>query len=110
MLPLDSGFTVTIANGGTISPAVDLNGHGLCGIYLPAAFTGTAITFLASDLLAGTYRTVQDGAGSALTKVVSAGVYVPLDPADFAGIRYLKIVSNAAEGGARILTLAARLF
>lgn len=106
---LDTTFVATIANGQTTSPQVDMMEHVLCGIFLPAAFTGTALTFLASDVTGGTFVSVRDGDGAAITKTVAAGQYAPVDPADFAGIRFLKVVSNAAEGGARTLKLAGRL-
>lgn len=105
----DSTFTATIANGQTASGAVDMNTHALCGMFIPSSFTGTTITFQTALTLAGTYVSVRDGAGSALSKTVAQGQYIPLDPADFAGIRFLKIVSGSAEGGERVVTLVGRL-
>lgn len=100
--------TVTIANGGTESANVNLRGMTLCGMYLPGAFTGTAISFLVSDENGGTYIAVADGAGSDISKTVEASKYIKLDPSDFAGIQFLKIVSNASESGDREIKLALR--
>ena len=103
-----SDATATIAASGTTSAEIDLSGATLCGIYIPASFTGTSIAFQASSTSGGTFVSVRDGAGSALSKTVAAGQYIKLDPADFAGVRFLKIVSGSTEGAERILTLAAR--
>lgn len=100
--------TVTIANAATASGAIDLGSETLVGVFIPAAFTGTAISFQVSPTLNGTYGAVVDSAGVAVGSVVATGNYVPCPPAVFAGIRNVKIVSNAAEGGARVVALATR--
>lgn len=110
MSRLDSTFDAVIANGGTVSDVLDMVGHTLCGIFIPAAFTGVALTFQASPTATGTFVSVRDGAGAALTVTVAAGQYIPIDPKNFHGLRYLKIVSGSAEGAARTLTVAGKLF
>lgn len=99
---------VVIASSGTTSGAVDLRGMTLCGFYMPAAFTGTTITFTAATAEAGTYLPVEDGDGASISKTVSASKYVKVDPADFAGIQFLKLVSGSSEGAERTITLAIR--
>lgn len=98
---------VTIESSGTKSTSVDLRGMTLCGFYLPASFTGTAITFEASADNS-TYLPVQDGDGAAISKTVAQGQYIKLDPADFAGIQFIKLVSGSTEGAERTITLAIR--
>lgn len=98
----------TIAISQTDSSEVDLRGMTLCGIHLPAAFTGTALTFKAATASGGTFQSVVDGAGAAVSKTVAQGQYVKLDPADFAGIQFIKIVSGSSEAAERTLTLALR--
>lgn len=98
----------TIAASGTTSGEIDLSGTTLCGVFIPASFQGTAITFQAATTTGGTFVTVKDGAGNSVSKTVGASQYVKLDPSDFAGIQFLKIVSNATESAERVLTLAAR--
>lgn len=110
--------SVTIANGATVSAAVDLGGHMLCGIQMPAAFTGTTISFQASTTPpdysrdasgpAPTFVPVHDAAGAAVTYTVGASRYVAFDPAIFSGIRQLKIVSSLTELAARTLIVALR--
>jgi hypothetical protein len=99
--------TAAIASGQTVSGAIDLKGLSLVGVHLPASFTGTTLTFQAAETLAGSFGAVyKDGAD--LSVAVAAGKYVVLNPADFAGVRFLKVVSGSAEGAARTLTLAIR--
>jgi len=101
--------TVTIANGQTVSDALDLSraGFSLVGIVTPAALTGATFTFQASaDGV--TYNAVYDKTGALVSVTVAASRYVVLAPADFAGIAYLKVVSGSTEGGARTIGLVAR--
>lgn len=100
--------TVVIANGGTASAEIDLQGTTLHGVYIPSSFTGTSITFTAAPSPGGTHAAVTDGNGNAITKTVAAGKFVPLNPADFAGVRWLKLASGSAEGGDRTIALAVR--
>lgn len=100
--------TATINSGETVSNVVDLVGMTLCGFYMPTTFTGTAITFQASGDKGQTYLNVEDGAGSNVSKTVSASKYIKIDPSDFAGIQYLKLVSGATEGADRNIILALR--
>lgn len=100
--------TATIASSSTTSSEIDLSGTTLCGIYIPSAFTGTSISFQASSASGGTFVAVKDGSGNSISKTVASSQFIRLDPTDFVGIRFLKIVSGSTEGADRILTLAAR--
>lgn len=96
-----------IANGQQESAAIDCGGMALCGILLPAAFTGTALTFEVSDAIDGTFVPLKSTtSGSALSYTVAQGTYAAIDPKDFQGVRFLKVKSGTAEGGARTLKLA----
>lgn len=99
---------VVIANGGTTSGEIDLSSIDIVGFYLPAAFTGTAITFTAAYESGGTFIAVKDGAGNSISKTVAQGQYIKLDPADFAGVLYLKLVSGSAEAAERTVRVALR--
>lgn len=98
----------SIAVSTTTSGAIDLGGTTLLGVQLPAAFTGTSISFQAATSFGGTYQTVIDGSGSTLSKTVSQGKYLLLDPSEFAGLQFIKIVSSATEAAQRDLTLVSR--
>lgn len=101
-----SGVQAIIANGGTESANIALNGMCLCGIFFPAAFTGTAVTFEAS--LDGTtfFAVKSTTSGTSLSYTVAQGEYVAINPVDFQGIATLRIVSGSSEGAARTLNLS----
>lgn len=106
MQPIALGVLETtpaaIAIGQTVGAAFPTAGLSLVGLMMPAAFTGTAISFQACNTLGGTFLPVTSGvAGAALSYVVAASKYVAIDPLDFAGIQFLKLVSNGAEAANR---------
>lgn len=95
--------TASIASGGTTSQPIGLQGNRLLAIQTPAALTGTALTFLAS-FDDETYAPLYNSSG-AVSVTVAASRYIAVEPADFAGVEYLKVVSGSAEGAARSITL-----
>lgn len=100
-----ANFTATIANGQTESSTVQLGSFRLAGVFIPAAFTGVALTFRGS--YDGTnFFPVHTAAGAALSVTVAAGRYVILNPDDFLGLRYIRFVSGSAEGALRTLQAA----
>ena len=99
--------TVTIANGATVSNAIDLGEMAIVGIQTPAALTSTAFTFQASSDNV-TYAAVYKVDGTQYTMTVSTSRYHVVPPADLAGIRWLKVVGGSAEGGDRVITVLAR--
>lgn len=94
---------VSIASGGTTSGMADLQNRRLLAIQMPAAFTGSALTFQGSHD-GETFATLYSS-GSDVSVAVAAGKYVAIDPAIFAGVEYLKVISGSAEGAARELQL-----
>ena len=102
-------FTTTILNTATDSDDTDLGQATLVGVYIPASFTGTSISFKAATTQDGTYAPIKDGAGALVSKTVAAGDYITLDPVTFAGVQFLKVVSGSAEGADRSLILASRI-
>lgn len=92
---------VTIANGVATSSAIATKGLTLVGVQLPAAFTGTTLTFTGS-VDGVTYQPVYSTiSGTALSYTVAQGHYVAVDPIPFYGLAYIKLVSGSSEGGAR---------
>jgi hypothetical protein len=109
--------TATIANAASLSAEVDLGlGRSLVGIIVPSTWTTAVLSFAASPTSGGTFYPLYNAAGSEVVTGSIAGgtaVWVALDPADFAGVRYLKVRSgtNAApvnQAGADTLTLITR--
>lgn len=105
--------TVTILSGATVSNAADFHSTTFSGIVLPAAFTGTALTFQVSpdgvdyQLLYG-----PTGAAVSLTVAGATPARTYSFTADVANElshwRWVKVVSNAAEGADRLIGLWAR--
>ena len=98
-----------IANTEQESSAINLAGRNFCGIYLPAAFTGTALTFLASDAIDGDYLPIKvTTSGTALSYTVAQGNYVAVNPQDFLGVNFLKVVSGSAQAAERTIKCAVK--
>jgi hypothetical protein len=98
----------TIAISTTTSSAINLAGFDLCGIQMPAAFTGATISFLAS-VDGTTYQALHNTvAGTLLSYTVTQGTFVAINPVDFYGVNYFKIVSASSEIAARTLLCAVK--
>jgi hypothetical protein len=96
---------VTIANAGTTTPTISLDANRFpIGIVIPAAFTGTTLTFKASPTEAGTPVPVYYES-TLYSVTVAPDRHVSLNPNAFASVKFLQIVSNLAEGAERNLTL-----
>lgn len=83
-----------IQNGDTASGVVNLAGFKLCGLRMPSAFTGSTVTIQSAKTPDGTFQTVYKN-GAELTISVAASKKVALDPADFAGDQFIKVVGSA---------------
>lgn len=82
----------------------DTRGGVLVGIVTPANFAGTSITFEAS-LDGSTYVPVRDEFGGLYTIAAGASRYTAVRYVTLMGARYIKIVSNVAQGAATPATL-----
>lgn len=99
--------STTIPISTTTSAAISLKGMALVALKMPAALTGTAITFTACDTIDGTYVPLKvTTSGTALSYTVAASGYYAVDPAAFQGIPFLKIVSGSTEAAARTIVLS----
>lgn len=98
---------VTISNGQTVSNAVDLKGQVIVQIIMPSAFTGTAITFQSSHN-DGTYQALYNSSNTQLSITIGTSRTYNINPSDFAGCRYFKVVSGSAEGAARVIGIVTR--
>lgn len=105
---VDIYIPVVIASGATASAAVDIVGLSVCGFSLPAAFTGTAITFQTQIPQTTLWQVLYDSTNTAVGATVAQGRNYSLNPANFAAWRYVKIVSGSAEGADRTIYLACR--
>jgi hypothetical protein len=110
---------VTIGAGGTTSAVaeapVGLFGEAaqFLGIIMPAAFTGSTVSFQVSDdydkdAASGNFYGVYDSSGSLVALTVGTSRFVTLTAIQYQQIgkfRWLKVVSASTEGSARSLRL-----
>lgn len=89
----------------TTSSVVDLEEFRAVGLSIPAGFTGTNITPMAStDGL--TFKNIYDATGAQKTITCAADRRVVLNPADYYGVRYLKFVTVAQAAATSINVIA----
>ena len=104
--------TVTIANGASLSGAVMLGAGVPLAIQMPAAFTGTELTFQGSNDGITFYDIYDGGAELSVTAAASQNVVLPASA--LAGFNRLKVRSGTAsvptaEAAERTLTLNKRV-
>lgn len=104
--------TATIANGASLSAAVDLKGRTLVGIVMPATWTTANITFQVS-LDGTTYNDLYNLLGDELNATAAASRFIALTQFEFLPVRYVKVRSGTSalavnQGGARTIILATR--
>lgn len=92
-----ASVTVTTAADG-LSEAVNISGLTLSAIQMSTAWTAAAIGFQASIDGSSNYYNVYDTAGNFLTYPTSANRVIAFDPATFAGVQRLKVVSETTAG------------
>ena len=99
--------TVTIANAGTTTPTITLDANKIpLAIDIPAAFTGTSISFRASALSGGPLDPLYYES-TLYSVTVGTSRFISLNRAAFEGVKFLQLVSNAGggEGAARDIIL-----
>ena len=104
--------SVTISNGTALSPAVDLTQYSLVGLVMPSGWTAANLTFQGSVDNSNFFDLYDSGAEINLG-AAAASRYVLLNPAVFAGLRYLKVRSGTSaapvnQGADRAITLVLR--
>lgn len=110
--------TVTIANAASLSDAANftaLPGASLCGIIVPSTWSTAALSFAASADNSTFYPMYNASGAELATGSITGGtaVWVALDPADFAGVPYIKVRSGTVgaavnQSGGDVLTLVYR--
>lgn len=95
---------VTIANGGTNSTMVNATGYQFFSIFVPAAFTGTTLTFQVSND-GGSFVGLRDLTGTAKTALTVAAGQAYACPDELKYFPYFRVVSGSAEAAARTLSV-----
>lgn len=76
----------------------------IAGIDMGAALTSTALSLTAATSQNGTYRSVYDSSGNAISWTVAGNRFLKFDP-PLLGYPWIKLVAGSNEGSARTLTL-----
>lgn len=97
--------TATIANGESLSAAIEIDGSAVVGVVMPASWTAANLTLQASHDDT-TFNNVYDELGTEKTVVASTSRYIPLNPADFLGANSIKVRSGTS--GTAVNQAAAR--
>lgn len=105
--PNDCQSTLTIPESSDTSDTVDLFATRMVGIVTPSAMTGTAVNVLAS-FDGVTFYPYYNKDGVEVEIDIATNRWIGIVPADFAGIRYIKLVSNATEAAERLITIVTR--
>lgn len=95
--------TVTILNGATESNALVLFGTAPVVVELPAAITGTNLSFKGSIDGGVTYCPIKNASATISYTAAASGSY-PLDPDIFIGYDAIKVVMDA-QGADRIIKI-----
>lgn len=85
---------VTIADGESLSPAVNLGGRVLVGVEVPASWTAASLTFQACSTADGTYTDLYDSAGEVAITTMDSSRYISLPSDTFLGVKHLKLRSG----------------
>lgn len=105
-------FSLTIANGTSLSPSLSLGALRMVGIVLPSSWTTANLTFQMSPDGGTTWVEVQDGAGNAVSVTAAANIFAQVNPQTWMGINQIKIRSGTSgvpvnQGADRVLTIIA---
>jgi hypothetical protein len=78
------------------------SGMSLVGCQMPSTITSTAMTFLVSTTLSGTYQELTNSSGQ-VSYTIASGHYIAINPTDFYGVQFYKIVFGSSESANRTL-------
>lgn len=96
--------TLTIANGATVSSTLTLENNRVpLAVITPAAMTGSALTFNASDDGSTFYPLYNESSSYSVTIGTSTARHYALARQPMEGVKYFQVVSGSAEGAARTI-------
>ena len=110
-----TALTATIANGASVSNAVDVRDASLLGFFAPAAWTAAALQFEASADGSTNWVPITDSAGSAVGSfsALTALYAYALDPVAMLPWRYIRLLSGTVatpvnQAADRVFTIITR--
>lgn len=98
----------TIANGSNVTEEIDLRGHLLVGVELPADFTSSTFTLEIRTENSTQWSPVYDKDGNIYTVSVSAATFVALPAGDVAALKRFRLKLSDAEAAERTVKLVSR--
>ncbi len=103
--PAVTTVSATIGADSALSDAVDVRGTTLVGLVMPADWTSADVTLQAS-VDGVSYADVYEASGVEVRLLADANRFIRLEPAAFAGMRYVKLRSGVS--GAPVNQASAR--
>jgi hypothetical protein len=106
-------IVATIGAGASLSQDLEVpEPSAIVGIVMPSTWTAANLTFQGSADGLEAPRNIHNAAGDEYTVTADADRFIALDPADFAGVRFLRVrsgtaavpVNQVAERKIRLLT------
>lgn len=97
--------TVQVPAGQATSEAICMNAYETALYHVPSGMkSGNVLSFVGSTTDRGTFASVVDGNGNAMTATPAADSWQAFDSQLF-GLGYVKLVSSAATAGALVITV-----
>ena len=99
---------LTIASGDSASGAMSLVESSVGSLLIPAAFTGTTLTFQASATLGGTYAPIRDADNALVSLDVTTSAWLAIPTAVMAH-ENVKAVSDVAVSADQIFSVVTKV-
>lgn len=99
--------SVTILSGEQVSTSFKTNDFDVPALIMPAAFTGTTVTFQGAVANSDTFKDIYDTAGNLVSVTVAANRCISLASVlnSLMGFGFIKIKSGSAEGADRTIVV-----
>lgn len=100
--------TLTIATAASASDAMSIVETSVGSLLIPAAFTGTTLTFQASAALGGTYAPIRDADNALVSLDVTTSAWLAI-PTEVMAHKNVKVVSAVAVAADVIITVVTKV-
>ena len=100
-------FTVTIANGATVSSSINMNAYTLVGVKFPATMTSTTVT-LQDSLDGTTFEDTYNTNNNLIEWTFTQGRHYKILPSDTAAWINLRLKVDSSEGAERSIQIICR--
>jgi hypothetical protein len=104
-------YSATVANGGTTSDSIFMNGYLIGGIEVPSTWDGGNITIQVATSSGGTFYDAYDSTGNIVTVTVGTSRYIGITGSFLQAVAsapYIRLKSASAVGADRTLNIAVK--